>query len=271
MVPGALWPFYTRYVDVLVTARAHAPEIAARLGHASLDEATGLAFAAQVIDAKPRVVIHLGNESETLLGALVHVPDLEHLVVRSDLAVHGTGARMPSIVSPGAASPLPSTRMERTLRRLEADVRAFAEERPGVTITILRLAPILGDDGPMSRYLARPAVPSILGFDPRLQLLHIEDAAGAFRDVVKDRMEGTLDVAAQGQLYLSRIVRLGRRRPRPLPEPIFRRLAPDLGLPDHLVDLLKYGRVVEPSFEATHSCRDTLIGFYGTWKNSSIV
>ncbi len=257
-------------MDVLVTARAYAPEIAARLGYESLDEAAGLAFAAQVMDAKPRVVIHLGNESETLLGALTHVPNLEHLVVRSDLAVHGTGARMPSIVSTDTASPLPSTRTERALRRLEADVRAFAEERPEVTVTILRLAPILGDDGAMSRYLARPAVPSILGFDPRLQLLHIDDAARVFGDAVKDRLEGTLEVAAQGQLYLSRIIRLGRRRLRPIPEPIFRRLAPELGLSDHLVDLLKYGRVVEPTFEATRSCRDALIGFYGTWKNSSI-
>jgi UDP-glucose 4-epimerase len=257
-------------VDVLVTARAHAPEIAARLGFASLDEAEGLAFAARVIDARPRVVIHLGNESETLLGALSHVPDLEQLVVRSDLAVHGTGARMPSIVSADAASPLPSTKKERTLRRMEADVRAFAEERPDVAFTILRLAPILGDGGPMSRYLVRPVVPSILGFDPRLQFLHIDDAARAFRDAVEDRMTGTFDVAAQGQLYLSRIARLGGRGLRPLPEPLFRRLAPDLGLPDYLIDLLKYGRVVESTFEAIHTCRDTLIDFYGTWKNSSL-
>ncbi|MFZ0493855.1 MAG: hypothetical protein WAM81_11765 [Acidimicrobiia bacterium] len=257
-------------MNVIVTASAHAPEIAARLGFASLDEAAGLAFAARVIDAKPRVVIHLGNESETLLGALTRVPDLEHLVVRSDLAVHGTGARMPSIVSAESVSPVPSTRMGRMLRRMEADVRAFAAERPAVTVTILRLAPILGDGGPMSRYLARPAVPSILGFDPRLQMLHIDDAARVFGDATKDRKSGTFDVAAQGQLYLSQIVRLGKRRLRPLPEPIFRRLAPDLGLPDHLVDLLKYGRVVASTFEVVHSCRDTLIDFYGTWKNSSI-
>jgi UDP-glucose 4-epimerase len=257
-------------VDVLVTARAHAPEIAGRLGFASLDEAAGLGFAAQVIDANPRVVVHLGDESETLLGALTHVPNLEHLVIRSDLAVHGTGARMPSIISADAASPLPSTKMERVLRRMEADVHAFVEERPAVTVTLLRLAPILGDGGSMSRYLGRPAVPSILGFDPRLQLLHIDDAASAFKHAVTDRLEGTFDVAAQGQLYLSRIVRLGGRRLRPLPEPLFRRLAPDLGLSEHLVDLLKYGRVVESTFEVAHSCRDTLIDFYGTWKNSSI-
>ena len=177
---------------------------------------------------------------------------------------------MPSIISADAASPLPSTKMERVLRRMESDVHAFIEERPVVSVTILRLAPILGDGGSMSRYLGRPAVPSILGFDPRLQLLHIDDAASAFKHAVTDRLEGTFDVAAQGQLYLSRIVRLGGRRLRPLPEPLFRRLAPDLGLSEHLVDLLKYGRVVESTFEVAHSCRDTLIDFYGTWKNSSI-
>lgn len=252
--------------QILITGAQEAPEIAARLGFALLDNATGLALAAEVIEAQPRVVIHLGIESEALLGALSRVP-VEYLVVRSDLAAHGTGARMPSILSTDTATPRASNSVERSLRRLEADVRAFAAERPEVTVAILRLAPILGDGGPMSRYLGQPSVPSILGFDPRLQILHIDDAARAFREAVEDRSRGTFDVAAPGQLYLSRIVRLGGRRLRPLPEPIFRRLAAEFGLPDHLVDLLKYGRVVESTFSAT-GCRDSLTDFYGTWKNS---
>jgi hypothetical protein len=263
-------PFYTRPVQqILVTGAKHAPALAGALGYRELDEGAGLDFARQLVDEQPSVVFHLGPKSEALLGALGRVDQLRHLIVRSDLAVYGTGPRMPSILTPTSAFQPASNSYERSLRRLEADVRAFAEERPSVSVTILRLAPILGDDGPLSDYLALPTIPSILGFDPRLQLLSLDDAAAALAGVIEQETEGTLDIAGSVPLYLSRIARLGGRRLRPLPEPIFRRLASLLELPDHLVDLLKYGRVVEP-FNTAHT-RDTVLDFYGTWKSSSIV
>jgi UDP-glucose 4-epimerase len=177
---------------------------------------------------------------------------------------------MPSILTGDSAPQPPSNAYERSLRQLEADVRAFAEERPSVSVAILRLAPTLGDEGPLSRYLSLPIVPSILGFDPRLQLLSLADAARAFTWAIEQKIEGTLDIAVRGPLYLSRIVRLGGRSVRPLPEPFFRRLASGLGLPDHLVDLLKFGRVVDSPFRGA-GCRDTVLDFYGTWKSSSLV
>lgn len=262
-------PFYTRPVKrVLVTGAESAPALADRLGYRRLDEGSGLEFARRLIEEQPDIVVHLGSKSEALLGALDRIRQLRHLVVRSDLAIYGAGPRMPSILTADTVPRPPSNPVERSLRRLEADVRAFADERPSVSVAILRLAPILGDGGPLSRYLSLPVVPSILGFDPRLQLLNLADAARAFTWAIEQEIEGTLDIAGSDPLYLSRIVRLGGRNVRPLPEPFFRRFASGFGLPDHLVGLLKYGRVVDSPFDGT-GCRSIVVDHYGTWKSSS--
>ena len=46
---------------------------------------------------------------------------------------------------------------------------------------MLRYQPEIGPGlrSPLSRYLSLPAVPTQLGFDPRLQLVHADDATGA--------------------------------------------------------------------------------------------
>jgi UDP-glucose 4-epimerase len=264
---------YTRRVErILVTTDGRSPELLERLPFEFevLDTASSgdaLMFARRIIDHMPTTLIHLGVESESLLAALARLSGLKRLIVRSDLAVHGTGPRMPSVVSSDRVPTSTSNRFERSFRSLERDVRAFSRERPDIAVTILRPAPLLGDSGPMSRYLSQPIIPTILGFDPRLQFLHAYDAARMFEHAVVHPVPGTFDVTAPGQTYLSRVARLGRRRLRPVPEPLFRRLAPELGLPAHLVNLLKFGRVVQPmpaslGFRPMHTCRSTIIEFY---------
>ena len=87
-------------------------------------------------------------------------------------------------------------------------------------------------------------------------------------------MAGTFNVAAPGQLYLSRVLRLGLRLGQPLPRRAFdaaikglRRL--DLAVPPHLVSLWKHGLVVDTTrmrdglgFEPALSCRQTVLAAY---------
>jgi UDP-glucose 4-epimerase len=141
---------------------------------------------------------------------------------------------------------------------------------------MLRYQPEIGAglDTPIARYLSLPVVPTQLGFDPRLQLLHAEDATAALLAAVRSEARGAVNVAPTGAVSLSRALRLARRPavgvPHPLFEPALRRLGSRLGvgmLYGDAVRLLRYGRGVdnkrlreevgyEPAFDAEAAIRD---------------
>ncbi len=70
------------------------------------------------------------------------------------------------------------TRFQRDASELEAYVENFARRHPAIVCCMLRYQPEIGPelDAPLVRYLSLPVVPTQLGFDPRLQLLHAADA-----------------------------------------------------------------------------------------------
>lgn len=49
--------------------------------------------------------------------------------------------------------------------------------RPDVAVCVLRFANILGPgaDSPLADYLSLPVLPTVLGYDPRLQFVHEDD------------------------------------------------------------------------------------------------
>ena len=119
---------------------------------------------------------------------------------------------------------------------------------------MLRFQPEIGPGlaTPLVRYLTLPIVPVQLGFDPRLQLLHAEDASAALAAAVAHPVRGPVNVAPSGTISLSRALRLLRRPSLPLPapmfEPVLRRLGERLGAAGLLQDgvrLLRYGRGVD--------------------------
>jgi UDP-glucose 4-epimerase len=160
---------------------------------------------------------------------------------------------------------------------MEHFVTDVAQRHTKVTYTILRFAPIFGQNvgNPLSRYLNLKVVPTMMGFDPRLQLTHEDDAVSALEHALDADVEGTFNVAGGGQIYLSRLLRLGRRIPQPLPgrlyESAMRGLArANVSVPTHLQTYLKHGRVVDTSlmrstlgYEPAHTCRETVLSRYG--------
>jgi UDP-glucose 4-epimerase len=156
-------------------------------------------------------------------------------------------------------------------------VAQLAAELPHVDFTVLRFSPIVGPTigNPLSRYLQLPAVPTLLGSDPRLQLVHENDAVRAISHVVDHPARGTFNIGSEGQMYLSRILRLGRRFNQRLPgrqfESAMRLLRPfGAALPRHLTNLIKYGRVADTrlmrqtlSFEPALNCRRLVLDAFG--------
>jgi UDP-glucose 4-epimerase len=129
-------------------------------------------------------------------------------------------------------------------------------------------------DSPLVRYLTLPVVPVQLGYDPRLQLLHADDATAALVAAVSNPVRGPVNVAPDGAVSLSRILRLCGRPALPLAPPLFgpllSRLDRWLGAGQLLGDglrLLRYGRGVdnrrlreeigfEPRYDAVGAIRD---------------
>src|SRR6185503_19526618 len=63
----------------------------------------------------------------------------------------------------------------------------------------------------MPDYLALPVLPTVAGFDPRLQFVHLDDAVRALRLAADGSHPGVFNVAGPGSLTLSQLAhRLGR-------------------------------------------------------------
>ena len=145
----------------------------------------------------------------------------------------------------------PRTRLESDIVEAEKAVDGFAQRNPEVTVTVLRFCNALGPDlrTTHTRLFDLPAVPSILGFDPRYQFIHEDDLVGVLRFAVERDLPGRLqrgrrrragavggrlaarqaagaDPAAVGQLA-------GRRGPAP---------ARACGSPSEVLNQLRYGR-----------------------------
>jgi UDP-glucose 4-epimerase len=228
---------------------------------------------------RPALVLHDVNVIGTLqlLAACERTKTLERLVVRGSAAIYGCEGATPYFFTEGMARTLPlRTRFQRDVSELEAYIENFARRHPGLVCCTLRYQPEIGPDlnTPLVRYLELPVVPTQLGWDPRLQLLHADDATGALEAATRQPVRGSVNVAPSGSISLSHILRLARRPSLPIPHPLFgvalERLGRRLGagpLYGDGVRMLRFGRGVDnerlvteigytPRFDAEGAIRD---------------
>jgi UDP-glucose 4-epimerase len=114
------------------------------------------------------------------------------------------------------------------MNRVETEklVRQFGERHPDTGVTVLRPCWIVGPTfwNEVTRYLARPVVPTLLGYDPLLQLVHEEDVLHAFARAVIEPHPGTFNIVGDGVLPLSTLLRLAGKTPLPIPPLLLYRL-----------------------------------------------
>ena len=115
----------------------------------------------------------------------------------------------------------PESRFLRDKVEAEEVVARFAKQMPGTVVTTLRVAPILGPTvrNYVTRYLGRSVVPTLLGFDPLLQFAHEIDALAAFKLAVMRDAPGVFNIASDGVLPLSTVVKLAGRTALPVAHP----------------------------------------------------
>ena len=155
-----------------------------------------------------------------LLAACQKAPSLRHLVVRSSSAVYGASPRDPAMftedMEPRRA---PRSGYAKDVSEVEGYVRGFARRRSDVRVTMLRPAEVIGPRvaNPLTSYFRLPVVPTVLGYDARLQLLHEDDLLAALHHSVLADVAGTFNVAGDGILVLSQAVRRLQRPSAPMP------------------------------------------------------
>jgi UDP-glucose 4-epimerase len=162
---------------------------------------------------RPSRALHDINVIGTLqlLAACEKTQGLEALVVRGSAAIYGSGPGAPAFFTEDMARRLPlETRFQRDIGELEGYFDNFARRRPEVVCCMLRFEVEVGPglDNAFVRYLNLPVVPTRMGYDPRLQLLHADDATGAIVAATLNPVRGPVNVAPDGAISLSRLLRL---------------------------------------------------------------
>ena len=130
----------------------------------------------------------------------------------------------------------------------EREARRFASDHPDTCVTILRLAPLFGPTVTswVTNWLSRRFVPTMLGFDPLVQLLHEMDAVAAFKLALDRRAPGVFNIVGDGVLPVSTVVKLAGRASVPLPASVMRLSTSVLWAaslneaPPHFVAFLRY-------------------------------
>jgi len=204
---------------------------------------------------RPRLMHEINVIGTMNLFAAASAPGstVRDVVVKSSAYVYGSTKGDPVWFreeTPRTSSP--RTRVEQSLEAVEGYVRDFAEDNPHVNVTLLRFSNVLGPDivTSISKALELPAVPSVFGFDPRLQFVHEDDVIRSILFVLDRHLPGIYNVAGDGLIPWSEVAKICGKRTLPLP-PFgtslavlpFRRIG--VQLPDELLDLLRYGRGID--------------------------
>jgi UDP-glucose 4-epimerase len=190
-----------------------------------------------------------------LLSACEKSPTIRTIVIRGSAGVYGSEPHAPQFFNEEMTRLFPlRTRFQRDVGEIETYFENFSRRHPNVTCTMLRYQPAIGPsvDTQITRYLSRPIVPTYLGFDPRLQFVHEDDAVEALCAAVRNPVRGAVNVAGEGTIGLTRMVRMAGKPSVPVISPLFgpvvgagKRLGLTESFSDDFSRLLRYGRGVD--------------------------
>jgi UDP-glucose 4-epimerase len=207
-----------------------------------------------------------------LLAACQAAPLVRKLVVKSSSTVYGSSRNDPVVftedMGPRSAR---LTGYPKDAVEVEGYLRGFARQRPDVVTTTLRFANFIGPriDSVLTRYFSLPLVPTVFGFDARLQLLHSDDAVAVLHRATSVDLPGVYNVAATGVLMLSQAIRRAGRVSVPVPSPMLPLVSGffrGTGLIDFSPEQMRYlnfGRVLD-----TRALREDF-GYTPKWDTAS--
>jgi UDP-glucose 4-epimerase len=191
-----------------------------------------------------------------LLAACQKAASVTKLVVKSSTSIYGAGPADPALFTEDMEPRhLPTSGWAKDSVEVESYVRGLARRRPDLTVTTLRFANFLGPTAntPMAQYFSLPVVPTVLGYDARLQFVHEDDGLEVIRRATVEDHPGIYNVAGDGVLALSQAIRRAGRVEVPIWSPfvgIVGRWVRRGGFADfspEQIRLLTHGRAVDTS------------------------
>jgi UDP-glucose 4-epimerase len=198
------------------------------------------------------------------------------VVFKSSAHYYGCERDDPSFFTEDMRRPHPPrTRLESDIVEADDAVQGFAQRNRDMVVTTLRFCNGLGPDlrTTHTALLALPAVPGILGFDPRYQFVHEDDIVGALRFAVTHDLPGIYNAVPDGVLVLSEVAGLLGKPYAPLLPPLGTSLASaglrllGLRIPDEVRRQLRYGRgldnrkLKQAGFRFSLTTRETVQAF----------
>ncbi|ASU82161.1 epimerase [Nocardiopsis gilva YIM 90087] len=156
-----------------------------------------------------------------LLAACQRSTTVRRLVVRSSAAVYGAAAHSAELYTEDLrARDIPRSAYAQDAAEVERHTRGLARRRPDMSVAVLRLANLIGPsmETPLARYFGLRVVPTVRGYDPRMQFIHEDDAVEALSLMAVGDGAGVFNVAAPGAIPLSQCLRRAGRPGVAMPE-----------------------------------------------------
>ncbi|MBK6872146.1 MAG: NAD-dependent epimerase/dehydratase family protein [Kineosporiaceae bacterium] len=262
-----------------VRADIRNPVIAKVIARAEVDTVVHMNVIATPTGAGGRVSMKEINVIGTmqLLAACQKSPSVRRLVVKSTAGVYGSSPRDPAMFTEETgAKVLPRSGWAKDCVEVEGYVRGFSRRRPDVEVITLRLASFIGPQvrTPLTDYFTLPLVPTVLGFDARLQFIHEDDGLEALRRATVGEVTGTINIAGDGVITLSQAVRMVGHPFVAVPHKlsgVIGQLVRRAGLADfspEQVRFLSYGRVMDTTrmrevlgFSPGYTTREAFVDF----------
>ena len=190
-----------------------------------------------------------------LVGCAAPSSSVRNLVVKSSQAIYGASPADPSFFSEEMTnSDKPAPSITRDLLEMEQLVSEFSIRNDSCGVSVLRLGFRVSEDTTLARYLSLPIVPTFAGFDPRLQLLHEDDAAEAVVRAVMGTHRGVFNVAGDGVVLVSQAIAIMGGSPAPILPPygqwfarVVLRALTRVPVQSHLADVIAFGSVMDCS------------------------
>lgn len=153
---------------------------------------------------------------------------VKRLVVLSSANVYGPSPDNSNFLTEEAPL-MAASRFSGVRDLIEVDMLAhgFFWKHPGIQTVILRPVHIVGPTikNAPSTYLRLRHPWMLAGFDPMLQLIHVEDVARALMEAaLRPEPRGVYNVVGPGEVPLSAVLRELGRTPLPMPHPVARPL-----------------------------------------------
>jgi len=208
--PGA--PFARAEFVRLGADHAQLPRI---VRGADVDVVVDVRAAAAIAPLDERAITGHGPVSERIATSCTESGSpVRRLVTVGSIHRHGWDRDLPAFLTEDVVPPAaPRGALAGGLAAIELAAQTARARRPELALTTVRLADPVGpaSSGILQAADRLPLLPTVLGFDPPVQVVHEEDAAAAVAHVVGARLDGPYLVAADGTLALSEALRiLGR-------------------------------------------------------------